>query len=119
MSILASVEHVFAAAITNAKKAAKVIQSQVLPALVPLHADAGTIAAVSGLIDPRLANVEMVADALLGAAIKAVQDGTLAGNANGANITLDSALIADIKTLVPMVTALAAPQTALAPATAK
>jgi hypothetical protein len=46
MSILASVEHVIAAAISDAKKAAKVIQAQVLPALVTIHADAPTTEAI-------------------------------------------------------------------------
>lgn len=49
-------------------------------------------------------------------AIKAILDGTLAGNANGLNVALNATLVSDIKSLVPMVQALAAPALSLAPA---
>jgi hypothetical protein len=115
MSILTSVEHVFAAAITDARKAAKVIQQTILPALQTVHADASTIEAISGLIDPRLVNVERAADAVLGLVIKAITDAGSAQAAGGVNITLDAALVADIKSIIPMVQQLAGSNMALVP----
>jgi len=72
MSIINTAAHVFAAAIADAKKAAATIQHSVLPALQALHADAPAIEAISGLIDPRLANAERVADAILGQVIAVI-----------------------------------------------
>lgn len=50
MSVINSIEHVFACAITDARKAAKVIQTTILSALQTVHADAATIEVISGQI---------------------------------------------------------------------
>ena len=105
MSLILTLEHAYAASISELKKAAKVIQGPVLAVLEAAHAEAPTIEAVTGLVSPQLENLERTGDALLGAAIKAIDDAEAAGEAGGLSISLDSALVADIKAIIPLVKA--------------
>jgi len=52
---------------------------------------------------PRLANIERVGFAVLGAVIKALDDANAVAGANGLNVTLDAQLVADIKAIAPAV----------------
>ena len=55
---------------------------------------------------PRLANIERVGFAVLGADIKALDHANAVAGANGLNVTLDAQLVADIKAIAPAVKAL-------------
>ena len=104
-NLITTLEHAYAVAISDLKKAAKFVQSKVLPALEQVHADAPAIEAVTGVISPQLANIERVGDALLGTVIKAIED---AGQASGGvTVSLASELVADIQAIIPAVKALA------------
>ena len=103
MSLISTLEHAYASAVTDLRKVGKFITGTAVPALQAIHADAATIEAVTGLISPQLENVERTADALLGAAIKAIEDAEAAAGAGGVNIALDATLIADIKAIIPLV----------------
>ncbi len=103
MNLITTVDHVYALAISDAKKVAKFIQGEVLPALKSVHAEAPSIDAVTALVSPQLANIERVGDAVLGSVIKAIEDAGAAATAGGLSVTLDAALVADIKAILPAV----------------
>jgi hypothetical protein len=66
-------------------------------------ANASTIEAVTALVSPQAANIERVGFAVLGVAIKAIDDAGTAGGAGGLNLSLDAQLVADIKSIVEAV----------------
>ena len=105
MSLISTLDHAYASAVTDLRKAGKFIESKALPALQAVHADAATIEAVTGLVSPQLENIERTADALLGAAIKAIEDAEAVAGAGGVSISLDSTLVSDIKAIIPLVKA--------------
>ena len=65
--------------------------------------EASTIEAVTSLVSPQAANIERVGFAVLGVVIKAIDDAGTAVTANGLNVTLDTQLIADIKSIASAV----------------
>ncbi len=105
MFLLTSIEHAFATAASDVVKMAKYVEAKVLPALQKVEADAPTIEAITSLISPQAANIERVGFAILGSAIKAIQDAEAAGNAGGVNIALDATVVADIKSIIPTIKA--------------
>ena len=105
MSLITTLEHAYAVAIGDLKKAGKIIEGAVLPILQAAHAEAPTIEAVTQLVSPQLANLERTGDALLGVVIKAVEDAGAAAGAGGLSVSLDAALVADIKAIIPTVKA--------------
>jgi hypothetical protein len=115
MSLITNSAHAFATAIADLKKTGRFLQSEVLPALKTLKADAPMIEAITGLVSPQLVNVERVGEAVLGVVIQAIQDGGAASGANGLSITLDAVLVADIRSIVPAVKAAATQLTAAVP----
>ena len=115
MSLITSAEHAYAIAIADIKKAAKVIQLGVLPTLEKLHADAPLIEGITQVVSPQAANIERVGDALLGTAIKALEDASTAAGSGGLNITLDAALVSDIRSIIAAVKSQAAPLVAAIP----
>ena len=105
MSLITTLEHVFAIAIGDLKKAGKFVEGEVLPILTKVHADAATVEAITGLVSPQLANIERVGDALLGVVIKAIADATTA--TGGITVSLAAELVADIKSIIPTIKAAA------------
>lgn len=103
MNLITSAEHRFAKAAQDVVGAAKFITATVLPILKKTNADAATVEAVTALVDPGAVNVERAAFAVLGAVIKAIEDGQSAAASAGLNISLDAALIADVKAITPSV----------------
>ena len=76
-------EHAFAAAASDTVKAAKFVETSVLPVLKSAQANSSTIEAIS----PQAANIERIGFAVLGVVINA----------------LDARLVADIKALAAAV----------------
>ncbi len=103
MNLITTMEHVYAVAISDAKKAGKFIETQVLPVLKTAHADAATIEAVTAIVSPQLANLERVGDAVLGVVIKAIEDAGTAAGASGISVAFDAQFVADVKAILPVV----------------
>jgi len=108
MNLITTADHAFASAAKDMVSASKVIQTNVLPVLNKVSAQASTIEAVTGLISPVAANVERAAFAVLGVIIKAITDAGQTVGAAGLNVSLDAALVADVKSIIPAVKAQAA-----------
>ena len=102
-TLISSVEHALAVAASDTVKVAKFVETSVLPVLKSAQANASTIEAVTALVNPQAANVERVGFAVLGVVIKAIDDAGTAVTANGLNVTLDSQLIVDIKSIAAAV----------------
>jgi hypothetical protein len=109
MNLITTTEHALASAAKDIVAAAKFVQSSVLPALTKAQAQASTIEAVTGLVNPAAVNIERAAFAVLGAVIKGIGDGSQAVAAGGINVLLDAALVADIKAIMSVVKSQAAP----------
>lgn len=105
MNLITTMEHVYAIAIGDMKKAGAFVQSKLLPALTKAEASAGTIEAITGLVSPQLENIERVGAAVLGVVIKAIEDAGAAAGAGGVSVSLDAALIADVKAIIPAIKA--------------
>ena len=118
LSLLLTVEHVYAATISDAKKVAKFIEASVLPALEKVQANASTVEAITALVSPQLANIERVGDAVLGVVIKAIEDAGSAAASGGVNVSLDAQIVADIKAIIPAVKASLTPASVAAVAKA-
>jgi len=108
MITINKLEHALATAASDIVKAAKFVQHQVLPTLQKVKADEGTVEAITGLVSPQAVNIERVAFAVLGLAIKVMNDAGTAADANGLNLTLDAQLVADLKSIAPAVQTAAA-----------
>ena len=116
MSLILTLEHAYAAAVSDLKKTARTIQGPILTVLTAVHADAGTIEKITALVSPQLANLERTGDAVLGLAIKVIGDAATTVNTDGSvNLTMAAQLVADVKSIVPMVKNATA-QSGLAPA---
>src|SRR5215813_9487972 len=102
-ALLNSIEHALASAASHLIKVAKFVEQSVLAVLKKAQADAPTIEAVTTLVSPQAANIERVGFAVLGLVIKAIDDAGTAAGANGLNVTLDAQLVADIKSIAPVV----------------
>lgn len=107
MSFISTLEHAFAVAAQKIVADAKMITEKVLPVLKRLDSAEQTVEAITGLVDPNAVNIERAAFALLGCIIKTIEDASEAATAGGLNITLDAALIADIKAIIPAVKSVA------------
>ena len=103
--LITTFEHAYATAIGDIKKAAKYVESAVLPLLLKVEAAAPTVEAVTALVSPTVASIERVGDAVLGAVIAAIEAAGAA--AGGVSLTLDADLVADIKSIIPAVKAAA------------
>ena len=102
-ALITSVEHALAAAASDTVKAAKFVETSVLPVLKTVKADESTIEAVTALVSPSAANIERAGFAVLGVVINALDAGGAAAGANGLNVSLDAQLIADIKSVAAAV----------------
>lgn len=105
--LITDIAHAYSIAVSDLKKAGQFIEGKVLPVLQKLEAEAPTIEAVTALVSPSLANIERVGEALLGAAIKAIEDAATAAASGGLSVSLDAQLVADIKAIIPTVKAAA------------
>jgi hypothetical protein len=103
--LISGAEHLFAAAAKDLVSAAKFVELKALPAMKKAQANAAVVEAITGLVSPEAANVERAAFAALGVVIKAIEDAGTAAAANGLNVTLDAALVADVKSIIPAVKA--------------
>jgi hypothetical protein len=101
--LILGVEHVMASAAQDTVKLAKFVDAKVLPALKSASANAATVEAVTGLVSPQAANIERGAYAVLGVLIKAITDAGAAAGAGGVSVSLDAALVQDIKAIIPAV----------------
>ena len=111
MSLLSTLDHAYAVAIGDIKKAGKWVETLALPALKAIHAEAPVIESITALVSPQLANIERTGDAVLGVVIKAIEDAGAAAGACGLQVSLDAALVADIRAILPAIKA-AAPKVA-------
>jgi len=111
MSLITTAEQAYAQGITDLKKAGSVIKNEVLPVLQKLNTEAPTIEAVTKLVSPSLASIETAAANVLGVVIKAIEDAGTAAGAGGLSVSLDSALVNDIKAIIPAVKSAAPPVT--------
>ncbi|MGD0497540.1 MAG: hypothetical protein ABSC23_03790 [Bryobacteraceae bacterium] len=109
LNLITTAEHAFAKAAQDIVAAAKFVTTSVLPILKKAAADESTVEAITGLVDPNAVNVERAAFAVLGTVIKVIEDAGTAANAGGLSVTLDAALVADIKAVLPSVKAAVAP----------
>lgn len=109
MSLITTLSHAYAVAISDIKKVATFVETKALPVLQAVKADAPTVEAVTALVCPQLANIERVGEAVLGVVIQAIEDATSAATAGGLNVSLDAALVADIKAILPAIKAAAKP----------
>ena len=103
MSLIKTVEHAYAVASQDIVKSAKFVENSVLPLLQQAQTNASTIEAITALVSPQAANVERTAFSVLGTIIKAIEDANTAASSGGVNITLDAALVADVKSIIPAV----------------
>lgn len=114
-ALIQSIEHGLAIAASDAVKVARFIQSKVLPELKAVQASEAAIERVTGLISPQAVNIERIGFALVGLAIRAIEDaGGIAVTTTGQGITgqgiplvLDAALVADLKAIAATVKAAA------------
>jgi hypothetical protein len=103
MSLILTLGHAYAVAIGDIKKVAAFVETKALPVLQAAKADAPTVEAITALVCPQLANIERVGDAVLGVVIQAIEDAGTAAASGGLNVTLDAALVADIKAILPAI----------------
>ena len=103
LNLITTAEHAFAKAAQDVVSAAKFITTIVLPILKKAAVDESTVEAITGLVDPQAVNVERAAFAVLGTIIKVIEDAGTAATAGGLIVTLDAALVADIKAILPAV----------------
>jgi hypothetical protein len=109
MSLITNLGHAYATAIGDLKKLANFVETKALPILETAKADAPTIEAITGLVSPQLVNIERTGEAVLGVVIQAIEDAGTAAGAGGLSVSLDAALVADIKAIMPTVKAAAKP----------
>jgi hypothetical protein len=102
-TLISIIEHSLSVAASDTVKVAKFVETQVLPVLKKAQAESSTIEAVTSLVSPQAANIERVGFAVLGVVIKAIDDTGTAAGASGLNISLDSQLITDIKSIASAV----------------
>ena len=74
MSLITTLSHAYAVAISDIKKVATFVETKALPVLQAVKADAPTVEAVTALVCPQLANIERVGEAVLGVVIQAIED---------------------------------------------
>lgn len=101
MSFISTVEHALAAAAHQAVNVKHFVEKSVLPALKTAQGTEATVEAITSLVDPAAVNFERAAYALLGVAVKALDCVDAAVNAGGVNISLDAALVADLRAIAP------------------
>lgn len=111
MSLITSLEHAYAVAAQFVVNEARTIENKVLPVLKKLETEAPTIAQVTQLVSPTAAGIERTGFALVGLAIKTIEDAGAAAVAGGLNVTLDAQLIADLKAILPTIKGNAPPVT--------
>ena len=113
----------FAKAITWVKHEASVTKNAIVwlaqkePAVAAdIQKIAPTIEEVTGLFSPGAATLERVSVDLLAAATSAIQAAGDAATANGLDVSLDAALVADIKALWPAIQKYMSPAASSTPA---
>jgi hypothetical protein len=92
-----SIGHFFAAMASDIVHGARAAGS----VLAKVEKAEPTVEAITGLVFPQAVELERGAFAILGLAASAVQSAGDAASANGVNVTLDAALVADIKAIIP------------------
>ena len=102
-TLINSVEHALAVAASDTVKAARFVETNVLPVLKKVQADQSTIEAVTSLVSPQAANIERAGFAVLGVVINAIDVAGSAAGANGLSVSLDAQLVADIKAIAAAV----------------
>jgi hypothetical protein len=94
-----SIGHAFATVFHDISKGAKAVES----ALVKVAANEAVIEGITSVVYPPAVLIERAAFATLGKVAAAVHDAGPMADANGLNIQLDAALVADIRDLIATV----------------
>jgi hypothetical protein len=111
INLITTAEHAYAVAAAELVTIAKWVRGIVLPALVKVEGNAQTVETLTALVSPAAANIERAAFAVLGKIIKSIEDAGTAADAGGVNVSLDAALVADLKSIIPAIKAQAAGST--------
>jgi hypothetical protein len=101
-----SVEHGIATVAADVVKGAK----RVAAAISKVQGSEAALEALTSVIDPAAVNIERAAFAVLGVVLKAVNDVGSAAGAGSVNVPLDSALVSELKGLLPAIKQAAASQ---------
>jgi hypothetical protein len=103
-----AVESVFSKVAKDAVTAAKYVESKILPALQKAEVNQATIEAITGLISPQAEAIEKAAYEVLGVVISALEaaDAAVANGANGLSVSLDAAVVADVKAVAAAIKSL-------------
>jgi len=104
-SAVTKVEHALAIGAQSIVKIGQWFVNEAKPALQAAGASETVIESASALVCPQAVSIERVGFALLGAVCKAIDHGAAAAAEGGLNITLDAALVADLKSLIPIIKA--------------
>ena len=97
MSLITSIQHAYASAAQDIVKTFKFVQNSIIPVLHKAQQDEQVIENITALVSPQAANIERVAFAILGMAVKALEDAGSAAEQNGMNIILDATVVSEIK----------------------
>ena len=102
MIVITTVEHALAAGIHDLKVGAAATKMVVAKVLSVVEKDAPVVEAITTLVDPRIATLERVGEALLGQILPQVETaaGDLATEATTPSVTLTQELYAELKALV-------------------
>ena len=82
-ALITNVEHALAIAAQDVVKAAKFVETSVLPVLKEAQANQSTIESITSLVSPSAANIERAGFAVLGVVINALDAAGTAAGANG------------------------------------
>jgi hypothetical protein len=100
MSFISSLKTDVAKAISTLVAFGHSVENTVLPALKQLDNQQAVIEGVTGLISPAAKAVEIAAFNVLDLVITAIEDSSKATTDGGVNLTLDAAVVADIKKVI-------------------
>jgi GTP-sensing pleiotropic transcriptional regulator CodY len=101
-NLITTIEHAYATAIGDLKKAGATIKNDVLPILQKIENSGPAIEQVSAAINPVLVNIERVGEAALGKIIQLLEDGDTA-IVSGLTTALGVDIVNDVKAIAPAV----------------
>jgi hypothetical protein len=99
-----SIGHLFATVAHDIVKGLKTIEH----VLANVQASAPQIEAITAIVDPKAADIERAAFAVLGTVAHAVDSADAATSANGLNVALDAEFVAAVKAILPAIKAASA-----------
>jgi hypothetical protein len=102
-NLITTLEHAYAKAAQDLVIAEKYVTGKILPILKKAATEESTVESITALVDPAAVNIERVAFAVLGLAIKTIDDAGTALGAGALNVPFEAALVADIKAIMASV----------------